>query len=553
MDKKIIAIVMALFLLFSGTNVFAEETERHYSNGYFDHAIENVDYTLSAAAVEGGLSGVRKAIDNLENTYMKRSNPSPAGHFVANFLKPIDLEGYYILLKGSETVTIMLNDGTELTYTNVNSGYHDLQLENVTQIRIVLTSASQIMYEFEVFATKPTYGPVVNLKETHNYNSAYLTWTNPKSAEFESVIIKKDGVEIVELPKTTTSYNVKNLESDSIYDFEVIAKYSDGGISKSAFISIKTNQTKTAGEITGLKAKTTHERVDLSWSLPNAENFQHVIIYRDTLNEMTIKAATAPTPIFETNGTYFNDLTVKPETTYEYKLTTLSTDQIESEGVFVQVTTPEEPVAPIEGGGHEKDPVTGDFTYIWSKPTTGEVKVMVGGKLYATVPASDGQIVIPASDMKYTVLFEPDVTLIPVSETGKEGSGVKPPTTDGGTGGIIDNVKVPFGANDLLKAGTNLFLVVGPFVLLALAFLLVPRLRNLLVQAFRGKKDGVETPGRRFNDEGESVREERVVRERTVKEPRERRFRAIRPDRPLRVSRASVREGRLSRHERGAD
>lgn len=46
-------------------------------------------------------------------------------------------------------------------------------------------------------------------------------------------------------------------------------------------------------------------------------------------------------------------------------------------------------------------------------------------------------------------------------------------------------ITLPFTANDLLTAGVSLLGVVGAFVLLALAFKVVPKLISLVVGAFR--------------------------------------------------------------------
>lgn len=46
-------------------------------------------------------------------------------------------------------------------------------------------------------------------------------------------------------------------------------------------------------------------------------------------------------------------------------------------------------------------------------------------------------------------------------------------------------ITLPFTANDLLTAGVGLLGVVGAFVLLALAFKVVPKLISLVVGAFR--------------------------------------------------------------------
>lgn len=546
---------MALLLSLPVSSAFAQ-----YENGKYELG---VDFTVT------GLSNAARAFDGDINT-----NATIGGLATATitFHEPVLISG--IKSTHLQMGYVSFDDlGNELLSYNVPStngqlvdhqAYIGDKLKDKKIKKINVRSplgSSMPIHEIQIFGPSsikhdPVNDLVVSDKTT---DSIVLSWQNPETQNRVGTQIFSDGLKIATLPVNDSTYTIKGLKPGTTYYFDVYARYSDDENSKPVSLLVVTEKEPPPGEVEDLSATPKHDRVDLSWRLPKSNNLKHVIIYRDTLQKSffdkmfgvaTVKAAT---PIFETNGTYFNDLTVEPETKYEYKLTTLSTEKIESDGVTVQVTTLKEPDPKIEGGRHEKDPVTGDFAYTWNQPTSGEVRVMVGGKLYATIPASDGRIVIPAADMRYTILSEPDVSLIPVSESGLVGPEIKPPPIDGGTGGMIDSVKVPFGANDVLKAGTGLFWIIGPFVLLALAFLLVPKLRQLVVQAFSGKKDGVGSPGRRFSDENERVREERVARERTVKEPRERRFRAISPERPLREPRARVREGRLSRAERGMD
>lgn len=49
-------------------------------------------------------------------------------------------------------------------------------------------------------------------------------------------------------------------------------------------------------------------------------------------------------------------------------------------------------------------------------------------------------------------------------------------------------ITLPFTAQDLLTAGVGLLGVVGAFVLLALAFKVVPKLISLIMGSFRGSK-----------------------------------------------------------------
>jgi hypothetical protein len=163
-------------------------------------------------------------------------------------------------------------------------------------------------------------------------------------------------------------------------------------------------------EVSNLEIKTSPGRVDLTWNNPE-QYFEKAIIYRKTNNvetaafsisdlnpfkPMVVSAAEKFTPIFETNGTKFSDLTVEEGKTYSYKVTNYY-NGMESDGVIVSMDTPVEP---------------------------------------------------------------------PLVDTGE--------------------AKIPFGVKELISSGSGLLGLIGGFVLLALAFVFVPKVIKLIRQSFQG-------------------------------------------------------------------
>jgi len=480
--------------------------------------------TSNSLAFEGGLIegksptssrntyNAENLTDNNLNTY---GEIYPLGNVIYEFESPVFISKVYVkYVEPKDTgQTIEFFDASNkrifsipsTTLDKINPYIATVDIDNVKFVKI---NNNNTIYRFRIseidfygqdYIEPIQYDEVTNLLEKHDFNSVDLSWTNPANEKISGIVIKQNGVEIKNLSPATETYRITGLSPETTYEYDVIARYSDGGESKSVTVIVTTDSEPPplmpAGEVTKLKADTKHDRVDLSWALPESDNFKHVIIYRDMLEKnffdkllgvATVKAAA--TPIFETNGTYFNDLTVEPERKYEYTLTTMSTDKIESDGVSVTVTTPKEPDPEIEGGGHEKDPETGDFTYTWSKPNEGEVKVMVGGKLYATVPASDGKITIPAANMKYTFLGKPDVQLTPVSQDGKEGKPVSPPASGsdgGGSSGGVGPESIPFKVNDLVMTTFQIIGLLSGILLIVLAIQLTPRIIAIIKQSIK--------------------------------------------------------------------
>lgn len=404
---------------------------------------------------------------------------------------PIDIDGYLSISSNTRGIVSFINvSGVTIDYSILTGDSNVTKEINIKNIKTIMIKNDTQNYlyinSFEVYGLKIDHLPVTDLRVADvNHNSAKLSWVNPDSASIKNILIKKNGQLVDTLADDKENYDLTGLESGKNYKIDVVVRYVDGIDALPTTSTLTTLKAPVdAGDVAELSANAMHNRVDLSWILPNSNNFKHVNIYRETLKKsffdkmLGINTVMAATPIFETNGTYFNDLTVQSETKYEYTLTTTSTEKIESDGVSVTVTTLKDPTPEIGGGGYDKDPDTGDYTYYWAEPKTGKVKVMVGGKLYATVQASDGKITIPSASMKFTLLGKPDVHLIPVDEDGNEGKPVKPPSGGGngggnGDGGGIDDL--PFTGNELLKNTFDLLKLIGPYLVVALSFYLAPR------------------------------------------------------------------------------
>lgn len=508
-------------------------------------------YAAYNAAFVGGI------LDNPNNfTYSSNisgavgrawDNDDDVGNYVAfqnktltiEFNKPWVLTKYnYNLFANGRTITIRFYDDLgNLIFTRYNyetyRGYKNFPFDDKTPIKKVTiqspTDTALSIYEMEFFGSETN--PYIEHFEIEGINvevdrySAEISWENPShNAYFKEATLYRNGEKIQSFTKESgvTTYKDTGLEEETSYEYKVTATYIDDEETEGLKKTVKTlGPPKPAGDVINLKATAEQERVNLSWILPKDQQFKHVNIYRETLTEETTSAfkeffvgtkvyADDYKKIFETNGTYFNDLTVSPNTEYEYKLTTMSTDGLESEGVYVKAKTL--PVS-IVGGKLEEDE-NGNYIYKWSEPTKGQVKVVIAGKDYKTVPAEQKQIVIPKSDMKYNNMGDPDIKIIPISDRGEEGTATKPPSQ------VIGSMKLPFESRDLIMTGSALLWLIAPFVLLGLSFLLVPKLRKLIVNPANGKKkdDIPETERRTKTDDNEI---ENKLSDRPIREPRE--------------------------------
>lgn len=373
-------------------------------------------------------------------------------------------------------------------YNYLGAGLNPIEvINNVRYVAILNDSQNYIsISEFDVFEERDTEPPgeVTGLTAEAGDGEVTLRYVFPSDADFSHVKIYQDGNLIAERV-TTTSYVIRGLTNGTKYSFKVTTVDKSGN--ESAGVTVSATPEEVSREVQNVRVTAKHDRVNLSWTNPKRNDFHHVKIYRKTLQNQALKiipvahAAEAEgyDSLFETNGTYFNDLTVQPETSYEYKLTTEDKNGVESTGVTVQVTTP--PIPPPSTGGttiirHEN----GDVTVRWS-PQPGQMIIEIDGVEYRRVDAQLGEYTIPAADIPVDENGKPaPIRLIPIAPNGDIGT----PIVINPGGWLI---ALPFGAKELLEAGIDLLAVFGPIILLVLVLWYVRPIMRLLRQSARGR------------------------------------------------------------------
>jgi len=370
----------------------------------------------------------------------------------------------------------------------------------------------------EIYLTsgKTLSDDISNLTYDQTHDAVTLKWDKPLHVKSgDKALIYQDGVLIKEISANQNSHTIDNLQDDTSYDFKVAIKRDNGNITEGLTVKVKTDKAPlVAAEIKNLNAVADHDRVDLSWQLPDSNGFKHVNIYRNEevglLKKMfgaidpitVVHAADADNKIFETNGTYFNDLTVQPNTKYKYKLTTTTTDGQESTGVTVKVTTASTP-PPVMGDNGVNLDSNGDYVIEWDSPITGDIQVKIDGQDYTTVSAANKKVIIPHADMVLDWMGHPKVQLIPISDDGTTGQATTPPVnagpgasggnggSGGGTGGgnTIQTIGLPFGVDALVTSSFDLIYILGPFVLLGLALMFVPRLIKVIKKSIAERQN----------------------------------------------------------------
>ena len=380
------------------------------------------------------------------------------------------------------TVSIYL-DGQKIAEGITDKKYTITGLENGKKYRITVKTVDGFGLESDGLTIEATPqadttppGEVPTLLAVAGDGEVTLRYSKPADKDFSHYRIYVDD-QLVADYVTVTTYKVTGLQNGKKYTLRVTTVDQKGNESNGK--TVTDTPYEISREVSNLRVTARHDSVDLSWQNPKRSDFQLVKIYRKEIEEKAIRFlpvahAEDYKELFETNGTFFRDLTVEPETSYEYKLTTVTGGQ-ESAGVTVQVTT--SPIPPPSTGGatiirHEN----GDVTVRWP-PQPGWMLIEIDGQEYKKVDAQLGEYTIPAEDIPvYEDGRQAPIRLIPIAPNGEQG---KPIIIN--PGGWL--VNLPFGAKELLQAGLDLLLVLGPIVLLALAIWYVRPILRVIRQA----------------------------------------------------------------------
>lgn len=428
--------------------------------------------------------------DNDTSTSDLMLRGSSTQYFI-DFKRPVNISGYYVNTSTSwpghvYLLIYFLGEEETENVTVQKGGYQEVTYENVIRIEMAKTSnytfyVNEVDFfgSYEVEDVTPP-GEVTGLKAEAGDGEVVLRWTSPSDEDFSHVRIYLGEQRIADAIKSTT-YKITGLQNGKKYTFRVVTVDTSGN--ESSGVTVEAVPQEASKEVSNLRATARYDRVDLSWQNPKRSDFKLVRIYRKEIDGTAVSIipvahAEEYKAIFETNGTFFRDMTVEPEHSYEYKLTTITNGQ-ESAGVTVQVTTP--PIPPPSTGGttvirHEN----GDVTVRWT-PQPGQMLIEIDGVEYRRVDAQLGEYTIPASDIPVDEHGKPaPIRLIPIAPNGDTG---KPIVIN--PGGWI--FSLPFGAFDLLQAGVDLLVVFGPIILLSLAILYVRPIMRLLREAARGR------------------------------------------------------------------
>lgn len=392
------------------------------------------------------------------------------------------------------------NDEILYTYrhsSSKNNSYVKVSVNGVKYFKLSYNSSNGSMLFTLDLKGHFFLSPPVGLTATTNNKIVSLSWEDNQSyVQGYNVYKSNDGTNFTKVNSELVigkSYLLDNLENGKQYFFSVTAVDIENNESgKSEIVSV-VPVNYVVPDITNLQADAKYDRVKLSWTRPDSEFFSHVKIYRKKVEQQSfwdqlfgttaVSAVTTSdgyTPMFETNGTYWTDLTVTPETTYSYKVTSVNIEGNESQGVTIETTTPSEPV-PVLTGVATTQNEDGDYVVTWTSPTKGTVKLLIEGREYAQVDAATKQIIVRKEDMKTDFFGAYAATLIPIGEYGTKGQAVNVPSL----GGKID---FPLSFQDFMETVVSILAWVAPFIILSLVFIFWRPIFNFIKKAISERR-----------------------------------------------------------------
>ncbi|MCL9969568.1 fibronectin type III domain-containing protein [Anoxybacillus kestanbolensis] len=420
--------------------------------------------------------------NNLSTYYTLSKKDTSVDTIFYTFQNSVDISGFRI--KTDANINIYFYDSTgRIIYQSgefIGDGSF-ISLEYNIKSFAIYNWANEVnkVYEFNVYSEDIIPPADVTNLQASEIGEEYvtLTWNETKDVDFSHYQIYQNGYLISE-NYTYTSITIQNLNPNTDYNFMVVSVDNKGNKSSGQSVMV-TTLVPIVGDVTDLRAQTEYDRIKLTWTRPQTEFFSHVRIYRKVIeDEIFFEKSTSDgyTPMFETNGTNWTDLTVTPDTTYSYKVTSVNIEGNESQGVTIETTTPSEPV-PVLTGVATTQNENGDYVVTWTSPTRGTVKLLIEGREYAQVDAATKQIIVRKEDMKTDFFGAYAATLIPIGDYGTKGQAVNVQSI----GGKID---FPLSFQDFLETVVSILAWVAPFLLLSFVFIFWRPIFNFFKKSF---------------------------------------------------------------------
>ncbi|MGL5378351.1 S8 family serine peptidase [Clostridium sp.] len=142
--------------------------------------------------------------------------------------------------KGISTWTVLSekSDNNKFTWTSEKAGNYEFKLRIFKDDIEYVVQDNKTHVVKDIVVSKPA-----KLSGESTNSSVALTWEAPKTTDgLVGYVIYKDGKEVATVDNGTTEYTVEELRANTIYGFKVVAKYSNGEVSKPVSKNVRTTK-----------------------------------------------------------------------------------------------------------------------------------------------------------------------------------------------------------------------------------------------------------------------------------------------------------------------
>ena len=175
--------------------------------------------------------------------------------------------------------------------------------------------------------------PPTDIKASAGESEISLNWQPDREEDVALYIVYRetDGA-FKEIGRVKTpTFTDRGLKPNSTYNYKITALSADNRESRGAFINAATIMKKPLTPPTDIKASAGESEISLNWQPDREEDVALYIVYRETDGAFK-EIGRVKTPTFTDRG-------LKPNSTYNYKITALSADNRESRGAFINAAT----------------------------------------------------------------------------------------------------------------------------------------------------------------------------------------------------------------------
>ncbi|MBU0483127.1 MAG: tetratricopeptide repeat protein [Proteobacteria bacterium] len=300
------------------------------------------------------------------------------GKNVADFSKPVSLFAaageVFVLDAGTRSIKVFSGEGVFLRQFGAGgSGRGDLDdpadLCAIDEVSFLISDPGNKRLQVLTNIYSPTAPDEVSA--IGGMRNVELTWKNNVEPYLESYqvwrAIKEAGPYSVVANVAENTFNDPNVKPGETYYYRIAAVAKEGNEGPKSKVVSAVPKTLKPSMPSGLVAEAAEWSVRLSWEKSKDDFVTHYRIY--------MKDGESRTEIGHTPETFFVSYSLASDAAYEYFVTAVSTDDVESEAAYAKVVTKRSTKPPLETDVIEMQDVFSNTYKIYETDRMGRIKV----------------------------------------------------------------------------------------------------------------------------------------------------------------------------------